>query len=74
MKCSLKPGDRIRLISMTNDPDPIPEGSVGTVAAVHDHRDWLQVEIDWDNGRALMLTLPEDSIAIIQRDQHNPNS
>ena len=26
-----KPGDRIRLVAMPNDPDPIPIGATGTV-------------------------------------------
>lgn len=59
---SLKPGDRIRLISMPNDPDPIPFGSLGVVLRVIDHGDWQQVEVAWDNGRELMLTIPEDCV------------
>jgi hypothetical protein len=66
MQTRLKQGDRIRLISMPQDPDPIPVGSLGTVIAVHNHRDWMQVEVDWDNGRSLMLSLPEDSIEIVK--------
>ena len=58
----LKTGDRIRLISMPNDPDPIPIGSLGVVLRVKDHGDWQQVEVAWDNGRELMLTLPEDCV------------
>ena len=66
MHTRLKKGDRIRLVSMPQDPDPIPVGSLGTVVAVHNHRDWIQVEVDWDNGRKLMLSLPEDSIEIVK--------
>jgi hypothetical protein len=29
-----KPGDRIRLIHMPDDPDPIKTGAMGTVTAV----------------------------------------
>ncbi len=65
MQIGLKIGDRIRLVSMPQDPDPIPVGSLGTVVAIYDHRDWTQVDVDWDNKRALMLTLPEDSIEIV---------
>lgn len=65
-------GDRIRLISMPEDPDPIPVGSLGTVRAIHPHHDWTQVEVDWDNGRRLMLTLPDDCIEILCSQTNNP--
>ena len=57
-------GDRIRLVAMNDDPDPIPHGTLGTVTAIHNHHDWVQVEVDWDNGRRLMLSLPDDLIEI----------
>ncbi len=66
MQTQLKKGDRIRLVSMPQDPDPIPVGSLGTVVAVYDHHDWTQVDVDWDSGRSLMLTMPEDCIDIIE--------
>ncbi len=46
MQTRLKRGDRIRLVSMPYDPDPIPVGMFGTVTEVHDYRDWMQVEVD----------------------------
>jgi len=66
MQNGLKIGDRIRLVSMPQDPDPIPVGSLGTVVAVYDHREWTQVDVDWDNGRALMLTMPDDCVSIVE--------
>lgn len=60
-----KAGDRIRLIAMPHDPDPIPTGSLGTVVAIHNHGNWAQIDVDWDNGRTLMLSLPDDCVAII---------
>ena len=60
-KCNLKAGDRIRLLSM-DDPDPIPAGTTGTVVAVYPQSDWTQVDVDWDNGRSLMLSIPPDRI------------
>ena len=64
-----KPGDRIRLIAMPDDPDPIPTGEVGTVIEVRRHGDgnnvWHQVDVEWDHGRTLMLTLPPDQIEIL---------
>ena len=72
MKHNLKKGDRIRLVSMPQDPDPISIGSLGTVIAVHNHRDWTQVEVDWDNRRSLMLTLPDDCVSIVEPNLHQP--
>lgn len=64
-----KSGDRIRLVAMPDDPDPIPTGEVGTVIEVTRHGDgknaWHQVDVDWDHGRTLMLTMPPDRIEII---------
>ncbi|MEO8271651.1 MAG: DUF4314 domain-containing protein [Aureliella sp.] len=65
MERELKIGDRVRLISMPQDPDPIPVGSLGTVLRVHDQRDWYQVEVTWDNGRELMLAMPDDCDEIV---------
>ena len=62
MHTRLKKGDRIRLVSMPQDPDPIPVGSLGTVVAVHDHRDWAQVDVDWDSGRSRMFDFGPDHV------------
>lgn len=63
------PGDRIELASMLNDPDPVPVGTRGTVAFVHrvgsDSNAWLQVDVDWDNGRQLMLVVPPDEFVFV---------
>jgi hypothetical protein len=58
-------GDRIRLLAMTDDPDPIPPGTTGTVAAVRHQRTWSQVDVKWDNGRTLMLVVPPDEFEVI---------
>ena len=64
-----KPGDRIRLLAMHDDPDPIQMGSVGTVVRVDRHGGgrevWHQIDVDWDNGRRLMLVSPPDQFAIV---------
>jgi hypothetical protein len=65
---TLGPGDRIRLSTMSDDPDPIPPGSTGTVTAVRQHRTWAQVDVDWDNGRKLMLVVPPDQLEILSDD------
>ncbi len=73
MQTRLKKGDRIRLVSMPQDPDPIPVGSLGTVVDVHEHLDWTQVDVDWDNGRSLMLMMPDDCVAIVEPNHHEPS-
>lgn len=60
-----QPGDRIRLVSMLDDPDPIPRGTTGTVTAVRQQRTWAQVDVAWDNGRTLMLVVPPDEFEVI---------
>ena len=66
---SLQTGDRIRMIGMPDDPDPIPPDTMGTVRSVKKHgagRDaWMQVDVNWDNGRKLMLSMPPDCIEIL---------
>ena len=67
-----RPGDRIRIISMPDDPNPVPVGSTGTVTFVNSHgsgtRAWLQIGVDWDNGRRLMLNVPPDEFEVVAPD------
>jgi len=65
MQTELKVGDRIRLISMTDDPVPIPAGALGTITGVYPQRGWTQVDVNWDSGRSLMLTIPPDRIELV---------
>jgi hypothetical protein len=64
-----KRGDRIRLLAMQDDPDPIQVGQTGTVVSVSRHgggKDaWFQIDVSWDNGRTLMLVSPPDAFEII---------
>jgi hypothetical protein len=65
----MKEGDRIRLNSMPDDPDPIPTGSLGTIISIV-NTDWhtpgqKQVMVKWDNGRSLSLVIPPDSVTVI---------
>lgn len=57
-----KVGDRVRLVCMAEDPDPIPVGQRGTVTGIYPHSDWTQIAVDWDSGRSLMLSIPPDEI------------
>lgn len=65
-----RPGDRIKLIAMPDDQDPVPAGSTGTVTFVNEHgsgeRAWFQIGVDWDNGRGLMLSVPPDEFEVIR--------
>ena len=64
-----QPGDRIRLIAMPNDPDPIPPGSTGTVRSARQcgsgQDAWFQVDVAWDNGRKLMFSVPPDQFEVL---------
>ncbi len=67
---TLNRGDRVELLAMPSDPDPIPVGLRGTVTAVSNHvtgsESWLQVDVAWDNGRALMLVIPPDRVRVLK--------
>ena len=52
LKALLPVGTRLMLKKMPNDPNPIPEGTTGTVTGI----DGLgTIRMQWDNGRALAL-------------------
>jgi hypothetical protein len=63
-------GDRIRLLAMRDDPDPIEVGQLGTVLSIARHgagKDaWHQIDVAWDNGRTLMLVSPLDQFEIVR--------
>jgi hypothetical protein len=61
----LKPGDRIKLIAMPDDPDPIDIGSHGTVRDVTPFEAWTHVFVHWDSGRTLDLSIPPDVVEVI---------
>ena len=59
-------GDRIRLLHMPDDPDPISAGSTGRVVGVTDGP-LAQISVDWDNGRSLNLVPGVDQFEIVER-------
>lgn len=67
-----KPGQRIRLTHMGEDPCPIPTGTEGTVTTVTvwgrdaADRPCGQIAVAWDIPRSLMLALPEDRFEIVE--------
>lgn len=63
----MKVGDRIELVRMDDDPDPIPVGSQGTllnmVPGIYPGE--TQLWVKWDNGRTLSPILPKDEVKVI---------
>ena len=51
---------RIRLVSMPNDPAPIAPGSLGVVTKMRDFGEWAQIEVDCENGRPILMSIPPD--------------
>ena len=62
----IRTGDRIRLLSMPDDPDPVPVGSTGTIVSVTEGP-LGQVWVRWDSGRSLALVPGVDRFEVIER-------
>ena len=62
LRTMLPKGTRVRLIHMEDDPNPIPDGTLGTVDHVDDIGD---VHTRWDNGRYLAFIPSVDTYEII---------
>lgn len=64
-------GDRVAIVSMPDERDPIPAGTQGTVRSsrVADLGDGMfeQVRVDWDGGRTLMAVIPPDTLELLER-------
>lgn len=56
------PGSRLKLVSMPEDPYPIPEGTVGTVQRFSNGS---QVFMIWDNGMTTALLPGIDEWAVV---------
>ncbi len=66
----MKVGDRVRMLEMPNDPDPIPPGTEGVVqetrrVCLNPRNTFTQYEIKWDNGRTLSAIVPPDKLEVI---------
>ena len=68
---TVQKGDRIRMLHMPDDPNPIPAGSTGTVTRVTDGP-LGQISVHWDNGRTLNLVPGVDQFAVIERADTEP--
>ena len=56
-------GERIRLLSMPDDPAPMPVGSIGVVTRVREFpKGAWQVYVEWENSRSvLMMAIPPNT-------------
>ena len=77
---SIKVGDRVMLLAMPNDPNPIHVGAKGTVELISDltmlnnRKNQLQFLIKWDNGRSLSCVCPPDQLKVIPKEAQEKNS
>jgi hypothetical protein len=62
--CPLGEGTRIRLVLMTDDPDPIAPGAEGTVIGGNG----AQIYVQWDDGRGLSLIVGKDRYEVVSLD------
>ncbi len=72
-------GDRIRLVEMPNDPDPIPPGTEGVVGSITEFnfngsRPEVQLIVKWDNGRSLSCICPPDVVEVLGKDTGKLNT
>lgn len=54
-------GKRIKMIEMVEDPNPIPNGTMGTIYNVG----YDVLNVKWDNGRNLGVVVNVDNFEII---------
>jgi len=61
-------GDRIEMVHMPDDPNPIRPGARGTVREVQrGFRPYqLVLSVQWDNGRTLSVVIPPDQIVKVE--------
>jgi len=62
---NVRRGDRVRMLHMPDDPDPISAGSTGTVTRVT-AGPLGQVDVEWDSGRSLSLVPGVDRFEVIE--------
>jgi hypothetical protein len=62
----LKIGDRIELVSMWDDPDPLLPGDKGIILRIEPYS--KTIEVNWDSGRTLSLIHDHDQFKIIDNE------
>ena len=60
-------GTRICCDSMSDDPRPVPSGTMGTVIGVDD---MCSIMMKWDNGQGLSLVPSVDSFHVISQEEN----
>ena len=68
MKATYKPGTRIMLDCMGDDPRPIEPGTMGSVRLVDDMG---TIHCDFDNGRRMGIIPGEDCFHIVRPQNHD---
>ena len=57
----MKVGDRVEMISMPEDPNPIEAGTKGTICSINKvdfgREKFTQISVKWDSGRTLMVVI-----------------
>ncbi len=71
---SYQKGDRVRLVRMGDDPDPVEPGTEGVVVHTAElrfpgERPQMQVSVSWDNGRSLRCLVPPDVLVRVDSTQ-----
>lgn len=61
-------GDRIEMVHMPDDPEPILSGARGTVREVQPgfQPGEVVLSVRWDNGRTLSVVMPPDQIIKVE--------
>lgn len=44
----------------------VPQPQPLAIDRLHEPSGWSQVDVDWDNGRSLMLSMPPDEIERVE--------
>jgi hypothetical protein len=65
----MRVGDRVEMISMPDDPNPIEAGTQGIIEYINPvdlgTEKFTQIGVKWDSGRTLMVVIPPDQIRVI---------
>jgi hypothetical protein len=64
-KTTIKIGDRIELLEMTDTMTKLQKGSKGTVTKIEEDQDLIW--INWDNGEKLALLTDVDRFKLIKK-------
>ena len=75
-----KPGDRVELIAVFNDPDPFRVGEQGTVVGVEGYGlgrgHWKVIDVWWDHcpASSYCLVSPPDIVLVLEDSNGKANT